>query len=253
MHRICFVLLCGGAFDAGAATDAVRPEWTTREGGRIRAELVRYSWADRSLILRKDGEGEMRMAAQDLDGRGKVRLLFAEPFQDCVMAHRQELAELPAFRERLEWLRRWGVILSGVSVAGVIAISWFLSRFLLRRASLGGCLLVTALAIGLGVAGGWVVFWGRARLGAEHTMELAGLMMAAHAVLLMVAIRLLKAGGLLRAFFWWAGQWTILLVWPVVVLCAAIASQIQIHGHGWNESAVDRYLGEVWLVPMGLI
>jgi hypothetical protein len=254
MIRILLGLCLGFVVPLQARGDVNPAEWTLKNGQRIRAEMIDYSWADRSLVLRAGGNGETQLvAAQDLDGPGKVRLLLAESFQDCVLAHRRELSLLPAHRERLESLRRWGVILCGVSVAGGIALSWSLSRLFLRRASLAFWLLAASLAIGLAVLGGWGVVAARARFGAENAAEMPWVVLGLHSVLLLFAIRVLDGGSFLRTFFWWLGHWMLIVVWPMLVLMVAVASQVYLHGQQLNEAAMERYLSEAWLVPMGLI
>ena len=254
MRDLCLSLLVWTLALVPAWADGGQPEWTTKNGQRIRAELVNYSWAERSLMLRAAQQDEtLPVVAQDLDLRGKVRLLFAEPFQDCFLAHRAELDGLPAYQQRLEWLRQWGVIWAGVSVAGIIAISWCLSRWLLGRASLRFWFLALGVAVALGAIGSWAVMAAQEKFGTDNAAEVAGLVLVAHSVLLIFALWLINGRGFFRAFGWWFLHWTLILVWPVAVTVASLASQVYLHARSLDETAMERYLSEVWLAPMGLI
>jgi hypothetical protein len=254
MREARIALWVWAAFLCPVWADGNLQEWTTKSGQRIRADLVNYSWADRSLMLRSEkGNEALPVAAQDLDLRGKVQLLFAEPFQDCFLAHREEVSVLPTYQTRLGWLRQWGVILTGVSVAGMIGISWCLSRMLLGSGSLRFWFLVLSVAVGLGSLGYWAVSEARARFGVDKAAEVAGLVLVAHSVLLVFAIWAINGRGFFRALLWWFSHWILILVWPIVVTVAGLASQVYLHTRALDEPAMERYLSEVWLVPMGLI
>lgn len=238
---------------AGSVAGEVQ-EWSTQGGHQINGELVEYSWSERSLMLKTGPKTEpLPVSAQDLDLRSKIRLLFAEPFQDSFLAHREELNVIPVYRLRLEQLRQSGVVFAAVWIACLATVSCYLAGAILRKPSLGLWCAVLLFFLGLSALGGWGVFEAFARFEKDKAWKVAGMAGAAHSVILIFAVWGIYRCGVLRAMFWWALNWILAIVLPVAIVSAVLAGQIYLRYHALDEGSLDKYLSEVWLVPMGLI
>jgi hypothetical protein len=228
--------------------------WTTRAGQAIHGEFVEYSWVERSLMLRTSPEAEaLPVAARDLDLEGKLHLIFAEPFQETVLAHREELESLPTFPSVLERLRALVIVLAGVSIALFLTLSWFFAGVILRKPALRFWLAaVVAFGIcftlaGFGIAAAF------ARFPQGKALEVTGLLMGAGAVLGLFAVWGIYRSGWWRAILWCLLNVLLIVLVPIAVITTGVAGDVYWHTHALNEAAGDKYLSEVWMVPMGVI
>ncbi len=229
-------------------------EWNTASGYRHEGDLAEYRWSDRSLLLSQPGEAGMRaLAAQDLDLESKVRLLLSEPFQESYLAHREELEALPVYQARLRQLRQLGIIFCGVYTSGFVAVSWFLAGTILGSSSMGRWFLVFLLSLLLTAGAVWFVWWGLGHSGEAKIRELLGVAAASLAVLQVFAVWAVYRSGFFRSFWWCLCNAMAAILLPLTLAATGLAAQVYGHYEVLNLGAVDQYLTEVWLVPMGLI
>jgi hypothetical protein len=213
---------------------------------------------DRTLLV-TPGEAEspdgpvLELAAQDLDLRSKIQLLLSEPFQDRFLAHRGELETLEVYQDRLGQLRRLGAIFAAVLVSGFVSVSWFLAGTILGNSSLGRWFLALLAFLGLTFLGAWGLAEGIGRFGPEQWRELLAVLAAVHTVLLVFAVWAIYRKGFLAAFWWCAWNWAAVIVLPVTFAATGLAAQVYGHYGTLHLRALDQYLTEVWLMPMGLI
>jgi hypothetical protein len=205
------------------------------------------------LLRAEAGQAPLPLSAQDLNLRGKVQLLFAEPFQETVLAHRAELNSMPGVQAKVEQLKTAAVVLTGVSIAVWLALSWFFAGAILRKPQMRywiACLLGAAILTSLT---GWAISESLARFPTEKAQQISGVVLGASAVLLVFMVWGISRSGLVRSTIWCGLAMVSAAVVPPLVVAAALASNVYFYSHALNEAAADKYLSEVWLIPMGVI
>ncbi|MEM0968782.1 MAG: hypothetical protein AAGJ31_05495 [Verrucomicrobiota bacterium] len=236
-----------------SALEWERPPWSTVEGKVEQGELIGMNWEARMLVIRTVDDQMWTVAAKELSLSSKVRMLASPTFQAYLANHQAELEAQAGWRWGLEEMERLSLIWMSCCAAGFLAMHWFLSGWILQDGGIMRWLLgIVAFVVVSACSAGlyWVL---QSRLGGEQWTEYLLIVGGAHTVCFLSAIWWIYRAGPFRSVAWYVLSWGAAAILPIALLAVGGYGQVLRYAGEVNEAAFDKYLTEVWLIPMGIL